>query len=176
MSNKNKYLVCALTLCAIGAASAGLIALTNEITHDIIIENENKMVKKALEEVLPDAEKFSEEKNDFSITPNYLQKYYIAYGNNDEQLGYVYLTSGSNQYGQIKMMVSISNNEIGQISIVSNTQSFASTLEEGYIVPYQNGDISIEDVKCGATFGAKLIKEMAEEARYDYSLKKGDDN
>ena len=37
-------------------------------------------------------------------------------------------------------------------------------------------DISIEDVKCGATFGAKLIKEMAEEARYDYSLKKGDDN
>ena len=73
-------------------------------------------------------------------------------------------------------MVSISNNEIGQISIVSNTQSFASTLEEGYIVPYQNGDISIEDVKCGATFGAKLIKEMAEEARYDYSLKKGDDN
>ena len=58
MSNKNKYLVCALTLCAIGAVSAGLIALTNEITHDIIIENENKMVKKALEEVLPDAERF----------------------------------------------------------------------------------------------------------------------
>ena len=27
MSNKNKYLVCALTLCAIGAVSAGLIAL-----------------------------------------------------------------------------------------------------------------------------------------------------
>ena len=176
MSNKNKYLLCALTLCAIGAVSAGLIALTNEITHDIIIENENKMVKKALEEVLPDAEKFSEEKNDFFFFFFYLQKYYIAYGNNDEQLGYVYLTSGSNQYGQIKMMVSISNNEIGQISIVSNTQSFASTLEEGYIVPYQNGNICIEDVKCGATFGAKLIKEMAEEARYDYSLKKGDDN
>ena len=46
MSNKKKYIVCALTLCAIGAVSAGLIALTNEITHDIIIENENKMVKK----------------------------------------------------------------------------------------------------------------------------------
>ena len=54
MSNKNKYLVCALTLCAIGAVSAGLIALTNEITknREHFTENDAINLKKDYVETL----------------------------------------------------------------------------------------------------------------------------
>jgi len=174
MSNSKKYIVTSLTLCAIGAVSAIAIAGTNLLTKNKIAENNAKSQNNALSVIFDDAKSYSEEKTDFKYTDSsYLVKYYNAYDQSNAELGYIYYVDGRNAYGEISMMVGINEEGIGQFSIVTNTQSFASTLEDNYITPIKNGDKTINDVSCGATYGAKLIRSMAYEANYDYQLQKG---
>ena len=50
------------------------------------------------------------------------------------------------------------------MSVVVNEQTYASTLVENYIDPVNNGEREISDTSCGATYGAKKIAEMINEA------------
>ena len=173
MSNSKKYIITSLTLCAIGAVSALAIAGTNLITKDRIETNAKKAQEVALKEIFSDA-KFSEAKTDFKLdNHSYLVNYYIASDSSDNELGYVYFVDGRNAYGEISLMVGVTNSGVGQISVVTNTQSFASTLKENYIDPYKAGKGDLDDVSCGATYGAKLIKAMTDEASSDYKIQKG---
>ncbi len=170
--NMKKYIITSLTLCAIGAAAALVIGGTHLLTKDRIAQNEKEKQKKALKEVFESADKFSEAANDFVISKhNYLQNYYIAYSE-EVELGYVYLVDGKNAYGEISLMVGITDAGIGQISIITNTQTYGTTLEDNYITPYQNGTSSLDDVSCGATYGAKLIQSMTKQANEDYLARK----
>ena len=48
-----------------------------------------------------------------------------------------------------------------------NEQTYASTLVENYVDPIKNAnnkEDAIEDVKCGATWGATLIRDMINDA------------
>ena len=170
--NMKKYIVTSLTLCAIGAAAALIIAGTHLITKDRIEQNEIEKQEKALKEVFDNADSFSDKKDEFVISNHsYLQNYYIAYSQKVE-IGYVYLVDGKNAYGEISLMVGITDAGIGQISIITNTQTYGTTLEENYITPYQNGTSSLDDVSCGATYGAKLIQSMTKQANEDYLARK----
>lgn len=103
-------------------------------------------------------------------------------------VGYIYTVSGKNSYGGISLMVGIekSGNEyvVCDVEFLSNTESFASTvnshLKDTYpssastdidLNPYgkndstdissmTENDVNGVDVKCGATYGATLIKNM----------------
>ena len=173
MSNSKKYIITSLTLCAIGAVSALAISGTNLLTKNQIEANTKKAQEKALNEIFENAT-FSEAKNDFKGSEtNYLVNYYVAFDSSNNELGYVYYVDGRNAYGEIAMMVGVTDLGIGQFSIVTNTQSFASTLEDNYIVPIQRGETTFNDVSCGATYGAKLIKAMVEQANADYIAQKG---
>lgn len=103
-------------------------------------------------------------------------------------VGYIYTVSGKNSYGGISLMVGIEKNGneyvVCDVEFLSNTESFASTvnshLKSTYpsskstdidLNPYgknesvdvgslnENG-VNNVDVKCGATYGATLIKNM----------------
>ena len=56
-------------------------------------------------------------------------------------------------------------NEEGIAPLIIMEQSFATTLEDNYLTPLQNGERELEDVKCGATYGATLVKDMIKEAK-----------
>lgn len=174
MSNTKKYVITSLTLCGISAVAALAIAGTNLLTKNRIEENTRLSQEKALKEVFPNALSFSTKKDDFKFDSKYLVNYYIAYQeeNQSNEVGYVYYVDGRNSYGEVALMVGISNNKVEQISIVINTESYASTLEDNYINPFINGNGSLDDVSCGATYGATLIKDMTDVALKDYQLQK----
>jgi len=162
-----KPLKVGLILMGIGGISAGLIALTNFLTENTIKQNEIKKKQQACSEIYKDAS-FSEEK---AISD---KQYLISYteANKDSNLlGYIYYTKGKNAYGEISMMVGINfDSSINRnLVLITNTQSYAQTLVKNYVDPFKSGDIEIGDVKCGATYGAKLIKSMVEAAQADFN-------
>ena len=166
------YLYVGLVLASIGVAAAALIVGTNMITKDRIAQNEVIAKNKAMSEVFSDVT-FGEEVKINDV--EYLVSYADAY-KGEEEFGSVYYTSGRNLYGSISMMVGVySNGEIGHISLVENTESYASTIEDEYLLPYNENPSqeNLDDVKCGATYGAKLIKAMAESAQKHYVERKG---
>ncbi len=174
MSNTKKYIITSLTLCALSAVAALAIAGTNMLTKSKIENNTKQAMEKSLKEVFPNALSFSEKKDDFKFESKYLVNYYIAYEdeNKANEVGYVYYVDGRNSYGEIALMVGVNQTGVEQISVVINTESYASTLEDNYINPFISGSGSLDDVSCGATYGATLIKNMTDASLQDYQLQK----
>ena len=169
MGNKKHYIVTAITLGLIAASSAGLIGLANLITRDRIAQNEIDKVNAGIKEIFGDNASIFEEKTQkeagFAGDYKYLSSYYIV-NNGDDAAGIAFRTNGSNMYGKISLLIGYSgatHNLMG-FTVVVNEQTYATTLEENYIVPVNEGKRDYEDVSCGATYGAKLIRDMVNEA------------
>lgn len=61
-------------------------------------------------------------------------------------------------------MIGISDGSVCAVEIITNTQSFSKVVNQ-YVNDLDNLDINNQniddlDVKCGATYGAKLVKEL----------------
>lgn len=165
------YLKVGGILGAICAVSGLLIGLTNLLTAETIERNVLLKKESSMKEIYDSAVAFSQEEN----LPNsyqYCKSFYIAYSDDAKtnEIGTIYYTKGSNAYGTISLMVGINTNGTvnTNIQIIENTQTYATTLEEEYILPYQANERELDDVKCGATYGAKLIKSMIDEAKTAY--------
>ncbi|MBP5574837.1 MAG: hypothetical protein J6X50_03755 [Bacilli bacterium] len=170
MSNVKKYILTAVTLGVIAASGALLIAGTNMITKDRIAENEQNSINNGITTIYG-ADSVAEEyalPEDSNYT--YITKCYkVTSKENDYYFkGYAFRTDGSNNYGKISLIIGFGNNQsyVG-LSIIANEQSFASTLKKGYLDPIKDGSQTIDDVSvsCGATYGAKLVRAMVEEAQ-----------
>lgn len=164
MANAKKYIITSITLGAIAASSALLIGLANMVTRDRIKQNEIAKTKAGLAEIYGSNATYGDaiEINDKNYP--HLLCYYPA--SIDEQvIGNVFKASGKNEFGDITLLVGVSTqNEAGHIYLITNTQSYASTLVNNYVGPYNNGRVSLDDVSCGATHGAELVKELVDEA------------
>jgi len=160
---KNRYLLSSVTLGVLGGIAALLIGLTDLLTSDKIQQNEIDKVNSSLAEIFPEGT-FGEEEAIDGMT--YVTGRYAA-TKDDETFGYVYQGEGKNSYGSISLLVGIytENYEIGRISLLSDGQTFATTLEENYLDAYNAGHRELEDVTCGATYGATLIKNIVKEAQ-----------
>lgn len=166
-------------LCLVGGISALLIGSVNLLTADTISSSELEKENNALKEV------FLDENGDIPTDLSVGEKVEISDSNYsklicywniksseedenvDSKYGYVFKCEGSdkNNYGTVSMLVGINVDEtIGRISIISNSETYATTLVNEYVDPYNEGERDLEDTKCGATYGATLIKEMAESA------------
>ena len=164
--SKKHYILTAVTLGSIAAVAAGVIGLTNLITKDRIAKNEQIRIQNGIKEVFG---KDSEILNEFKISDKNYE--YLVYGyevknETDNLSGYAIRTLGSNMYGKISLIVGVYDNSteyvFGKLSVVVDEQTYASTLEDEYI-DVINGDSSkIDDVSCGATYGAKLVRSMIE--------------
>ena len=168
------YLKVGGILCAIGAGSALLIGLTNVLTEGPIKKNQEANEQKALKNIYSKDDVDFGEKTDIKEDSKEY-KYLLSYWNPtkkgetaDETYGYIFKTHGAdkNNYGTVTMLVEITTKfEVGKISIVENTESYATTVQNDYVDKYNKGEIGLNDVNCGATYGATLIKEMSEAAK-----------
>ena len=181
MPDIKKYLFTGLTLGAIAMASGLLIAGTNLITRDQIKANEQKTINNGLTSIyevenlnsnlveLPEDQKFD----------YVLSSYYEVKNANNEPVGYAFRTKGSNSYGSISLIVGFNTNYIYQgVAVVENGQSFASTLQKNYLNPLikEHKSLNEVDVSCGATFGAKLTRDMINDAYKAAEYLKGANN
>ena len=69
-------------------------------------------------------------------------------------------------YGKISLIIGFeakNHTFIGLYTVV-NEQTYASTLEDNYLIPVNNDEREYSDVSCGATYGAKLVRDMVDEA------------
>ena len=165
MSNVKKYLVTAITLGCIAMASGLLIGATNLITKDKISENEANRINVGIAEIFGEGSKGNEDKEFEEKNYTYLKAKYEILDYAGAKVGLAYRTVGSNAYGKISLIIGFTSESLYQgLSIVVNEQSFATTLVDNYIDPLNAGEREVEDVKCGATYGATLVKEMINEA------------
>ena len=177
MSNKKHYVITAITLGAIAACSGVLIGVTNLITKNKIADNEKAKVQDGIAAIFKKNDVKYEE---FSISEagltgeyKYVQTLYTVKDAGDNDLGLVLKTSGSNMYGKISLIAGYdkSSQEFLNLSMITNEQTYASTLVDNYINPLNDGTRSLDDVSCGATYGAKLVRDMvleAEQAAKEY--------
>ena len=170
MSNVKKYVLTAVTLGLIAMASGLLIGATNLITADRIEKNNQLKIENGIKEVLKASDDpYIYEMDTGSLDGyKYLDKCYGVLAEKDAPsfLGVAFLTSGSNMYGKVSLIIGFgADQSFKGVSFVTNEQTYASTLVENYIDPLNAGTREIEDVKCGATYGATLVKDMINEAK-----------
>ena len=164
MPNAKKYILTGVTLGSIAAVAAGLIAVTNLITTKKIKQNELDKVNASIVAIYGNDSKIRSEKDLTGY--EYAVHYYVVENSHSEFLGYAVKTSGSNMYGKISLIAGFDNATHAFMSVymIVNEQTYASTLVDNYITPLNAGG-SLEDVKCGATYGATLVKDMVIDAK-----------
>lgn len=168
MANAKKYILTAVTLGLIAASGALLIAGTNMITKNRIAENEQKSINSGITTIYG-ADFYSE--NDYDVDNyQYVKHVYVihnSYVSANIPAGYAFRTDGSNNYGKISLIIGFDKECVYKgLSVIANEQSFASTLKKGYLDEIKDGSQTVDDVSvsCGATYGAKLVRAMVQEA------------
>lgn len=177
MSDKKHYIITAVTLGCIAAASGVLIGVTNLITKERIAQNEKYKIQSGIASIFKQNtvkyEEFSKEEAGLKGEYKYIETLYTVKDNDNNDLGCVFKSSGSNMYGKISIIsgYDISSHAFMNLSVIVNEQTYATTLVDNYINPLNDGTRNVDDVSCGATYGAKLIRDMiheAEEAAVEY--------
>lgn len=163
-SQKKHYIITAITLGCIAAVSGGIIGLTNLLTRDRIAQNEQNKINAGISEIFGENAKKSGDEKYLSGEYKYIEYYYNV-NEGDNQVGYAFKTSGSNMYGKIALMVGFyyATETFKSLSVVVNEQTYATTLVDNYITPVNAGERQVEDVNCGATYGARLVRDMVDE-------------
>lgn len=157
MAKVKHYVIVSITLGAIAAASAALIGVTNLVTREKIAENERKAIAKGLNYIF-DGEVEVQEQSDLSGY-EYVTHYYSL---GDDK--YAFRTDGSNMYGKVSLIIGFNNEEFVKLYVIKNEQTYASTLVDNYINPLNDDKREYDDVNCGATYGATLVRDMIDDA------------
>ncbi len=102
---------------------------------------------------------------------SYLEKYWTVTSGNKE-VGRVYRGSGKNGYGDVTLLYGVNADfSLGMVVTITNTESYGTTLKENYldlIVSAENKDEAVDNVKCGATYGAKLCRDIIRDGQRHY--------
>ncbi len=182
-----KNLLIASILGSICLVCALLIALIDIATKNKIEQNTRETELATIKEIF---ENYDDEKSLQLEAKGNINKKLKAYDKDSNELGYLYNVSGKNAYGSISLMIAIVNDELYQVEILENTQSFASTVYSYFKTTYPSskdtavhvgaysstdvtigsltaGEVENIDVSCGATYGAKLIRDLVLEALED---------
>lgn len=168
MSDKKRYIITAVTLGLIAAVSGGLIGLVNLLTKNQIIQNEKNKINAGISEIFADEiEEIAIDKEEEISGYKYVNTIY-SLSNTDVV---AFRTTGSNMYGKISLLVGYHNYAnstdpiFSGLVMIVDEQTYATTLEENYIDPLNKDERDLSDVSCGATYGAKLVRAMVEEAK-----------
>ena len=157
-------------LTAIASVGAISIALTNVLTEPIIKENRALREQNGLKKVFGENAQFGEKVELKESDYPYLQSFYSV--TLSDSTGRVYSTKGTNSYGDVALLVGLNADyTIYNIVVMENTESYATTLNEGYLIPLiksNDKETALDSVKCGATYGAKLVRDMVNQAKDHY--------
>lgn len=172
-----KWLKIGGILCAIAGCSALLLTALNLVTAPVIQqhldEKQNAGYKQVFSNWAANGEAIAIEDN-----PN-LAEYCIAYSDTakTQQIGFIYTTKSLavKSYGNLKAMIGITGETdspvLGKVYMLENSLSYKGVLETGYIEKYNQNpsDATLNNVKCGATFGAEALQGMINAARDHYT-------
>ena len=167
MSNLKKYITVAITLGAIALCSGLLIGATNLLTAGPIKDNEAREIEKGIKKIYGENASKSETETFESKRFTYVTERYSVLENN-VLTGYAYKTEGSNSYGKIALIIGIDSDDFSfeGLYVIKNEQTYASTLVANYINPLnEDKNLEAHDVVCGATYGAKTVRAMIEDAQ-----------
>ena len=178
-----RYLYVSGILGAIALVCAVLIALMNMLTNPIIKKNNENKISETYTKIYSDY--YSNEQVEFTKDDkSYIKGKVKALDKDGNVLGYIFTTSGKNAYGEVSLVIGITDGNVVDVEFLTNTESFASTVSSHVkgnypssidsvieVNPYGSldtidiGYLSINeieaiDIKCGATFGATLVKSM----------------
>ena len=163
-----KVIRIALVLMLVSGLSAALIIALNKVTAPIIAQNNIDKENNSLAQIYEGAEftPLSEDVSETILKVSEAKK-------DDATIGYVYKITGKNGYGKIILLIGITDGKVKKVVFLENTESYASTVEDHVSSAYAPDLVTMEnvndvDVKCGATFGAKTIKAMMQEALNHY--------
>lgn len=166
MPSKKHYIITSITLGAIAMASAVLIGVTNLATRNQIKKNEQNKINAGISEIFGKSATISKE---FAIKKYKYSNYVYQVKQEENDNNYALRTTGSNMYGKVSLIVGFKYQEaeyvFSGLYVVSNEQTYASTLVENYIDPLNKNTRDLDDVSCGATYGAKLVRDMVNEAK-----------
>lgn len=161
------YLKVALVLTLITSICAVLIALLNMWTSPIIEKNAYDKKQNTLS-VMFDNATFTEVEHNEDFQE--IEKKFIAKSKDDEsELGYVYIVSGKNAYGMIRLMIAVKDSKAIKVEVMDNTESFKKNVNTFINDNVKENNLSSTDVdnldvKCGATYGAKLVQSLVKVA------------
>ena len=161
MPNVKYYVITSITLGLIAASSAGLIGLANYLTAEKIKKNEQEKITSGIRAIF--GENASIEREEDLSNFKYTNHLYVMKDNE----GLAFRVTGSNMYGKISLIVGFSGSsyDFRGMYMVTDEQTYASTLEDNYITTVNKGERDIDDVSCGATYGATLVKDMINDAK-----------
>lgn len=158
----------ALVLTIIASCGALLIAGANMLTKPIIERNDAAKEQAGMQMVFGNNATFGEPQK-IENNADLSRFYPVSY---DEGEGRLYKASGRNGYGEIDMLIGLkSDYSLYNFYVLYNGQSYAGTLQENYLVPLSNAsdkDAAYNNVSCGATFGAKLVKKLVDASKEHY--------
>ena len=161
MANTKHYLIVSLTLGSIAAVSALLIAGTHLLTKDIITQNDEDKIDSGIQFIFGENAK---RKDESEIKDKYQYVDYVYEIESDKDLGYVFRTTGKNMYGKITLIVGFDLvNQFVSMKTIVNEQTYTKEVEK-FVADVDDSKRDIEDVSCGATYGAKLVRDMVNEA------------
>jgi len=171
MLDKKKIILTSIVLGSIAACSGVLIGVTNLITKDRIAINEQNKINEGMKAIFEQnsvkIEELSLEEAGITGEYKYVETFYLVKDENGEELGCAIRTSGSNMYGKISLIAGFDKEDQSfiSLSLITNEQTYATTLVDNYINPLNDGDRILDDVSCGATYGAKLVRDMVNEGQ-----------
>ena len=109
-----------LTLFAITAVSATLLATVNKLTAPLIAENQTKKTYTSMKKVIPDSKEF--QAIDVTGTEK-ISEAYLALDENKEKTGVCVISSANGYGGEIKVLTAVVNGKICGIDILSHTET-----------------------------------------------------
>ena len=181
-----KYLKTASVLAVISLICAAIIAAFSLLTSQKIKDN-SKQKEQETYKVIYDDYSYSKDvtKNLSKETLDYdlIEKAIIAYDVNNNELGTIFTVTGKNSYGTISLMVAVNDGNVYKVEFLANTESFASKVNDYVKSNYPSSktdaiyigindsnsndidslsidNVSDMDTKCGATYGALLVKKL----------------
>ena len=157
------------------AGLCGVLALaiagTDLLTRDTIARNKLEKEQNGLRKIFGGDANYGEATPLEDAEHPTLVKYWTVQ-ENEKTLGRVYSAKGKNAYGEVALLIGVySDFTLGNIVAIENTESYGQTLEDGYLLPYSQSndkESAVEKVNCGATYGAKLCREMILAAKSHY--------
>ena len=160
-----RALVSGAVLSLLSGAMALLIVGADFLTRDTIAFNAKEKERQGLIKVFGNDADYGEAT--FVEGSKYIEKYWTV-TLNESEVGRVYRGSGRNGYGEVSLLFGVDcNNGLGRVVALTNTESYGTVLKENYLDPLNNGG-SIDDVTCGATYGAKLCRDIILEGIVHY--------
>lgn len=181
-----KYLKTASVLAVISLICAAIIAAFSLLTSQKIKDNSKQKEQETYKVIYDDysyskdvTSNLSKETLDYDL----IEKAIIAYDVNNNELGTIFTVTGKNSYGTISLMVAVNDGNVSKVEFLANTESFASKVNDYVKSNYPSSktdaiyigindsnsndidslsidNVSDMDTKCGATYGALLVKKL----------------